>query len=64
MPAVIATGKNLKRVRVFLGKDGQKYEGTIEDYHNPKNAGNNTDRHTGTDRLSGTPKDTTKEENK
>jgi len=37
MPAELATGRNLKRVKVFIGANGQKYEGNIEDYkNNPK----------------------------
>jgi len=53
MPVKIATGKDLKRVKVFLGNDGQKYEGTIENFRtNPKVVGHDVGRATSTDRLS------------
>jgi len=62
-PAILATGKNMKRVRVFLGKDGQKYEGTIEDYKTaPKVLGDDLGGTTSSDRLPG--EDKTLEESK
>jgi len=33
MGATIATGKDLKRVSVFIAPNGQKYEGTAADYY-------------------------------
>jgi len=45
MAVEIATGKNMKKVKVFLGKDGQVYEGSIYEAisgaNNPRPAGAN-----------------------
>lgn len=52
MRAEIASGKNLKKVKVFLGKDGKVYEGSI--YENFE--GNNTARPAGANRVSEEPR--------
>ena len=64
MPVKIATGKDLKKVKVFLGKDGRVYEGSIFDKENATSVEHDMGGATVSDRLPGGAEEAKEEKSK